>query len=270
VFKKSDFLGKARSVRHNGVSLRVLFVLVAELVAPLVYGSLKLKSEADLLLLHDNVRTNREQEQLSVFGSRHPLVKATMPIFDSPLTMDGASEFSLEPLQDSGMAVGDTHLNDPVFGDVLAYAYAPIGVEKSGSVSGIHFYLQAANEKAANSGNTQNGQSRAKQDESPGMCREQVPPAKAKICSDPRRNTGRLAEMTSPGGDISHNAKYIHSATKCNTKYVHFVVDPLMFFRWTETRSWPNQVVDIRLLLLRLALVYKSRMFLTVLDGWSA
>jgi hypothetical protein len=55
-----------------------------------------------------------------------------------------------------------------------------------------------------------------------------------------------------------------------NTKGVHFTTDPLMFFRWTETRAWPNQVVDIRLLLLRLAMVYKSRMFLSVLDGFTA
>jgi hypothetical protein len=54
-----------------------------------------------------------------------------------------------------------------------------------------------------------------------------------------------------------------------NTKYVHFYVDPMMFFRWTESRTWPNQVVDIRLLLLRLALVCKSRMFLGVIDGFT-
>lgn len=55
-----------------------------------------------------------------------------------------------------------------------------------------------------------------------------------------------------------------------NTKYVHFYVDPMMMFRWTEPRTWPNQVVDIRLLLLRLTLVYKDRMFLGVIDGFSA
>jgi hypothetical protein len=55
-----------------------------------------------------------------------------------------------------------------------------------------------------------------------------------------------------------------------NTNYVHFYVDPQMMFRWTESRTWPNQVVDIRLLLLRLTLVYKDRMFLGVIDGFSA
>ena len=55
-----------------------------------------------------------------------------------------------------------------------------------------------------------------------------------------------------------------------NSKYIHFYVDPLMMFRWSESRTWPNQLVDIRILSLRLALVYKARMFATVLDGWTA
>jgi hypothetical protein len=63
----------------------------------------------------------------------------------------------------------------------------------------------------------------------------------------------------------------IHTqVTDCNTNAVHFYVDPMMFFRWTESRTWPNQVVDVRLLLLRYTLVYKSRMFLGVIDGFSA
>lgn len=49
-----------------------------------------------------------------------------------------------------------------------------------------------------NSGNIQNGQSRAKQAEMPGVCNEQVPSSKEKMCSELRRNTERLAEMSSP------------------------------------------------------------------------
>ena len=55
-----------------------------------------------------------------------------------------------------------------------------------------------------------------------------------------------------------------------NTNYVYFYVDPNMFFTWTEPRSWPNQLTKTRLVTLRLALVYKARMFHAVLDGWTA
>lgn len=55
-----------------------------------------------------------------------------------------------------------------------------------------------------------------------------------------------------------------------NTKYVHFYVDPMMMFKWTESRTWPNQLVDIRLITLRVALCYKNRMFNAVLDGFTA
>jgi LAGLIDADG DNA endonuclease family protein len=50
----------------------------------------------------------------------------------------------------------------------------------------------------ANSGDSQNGQPRAKQGESLGVCNEQVPPSTEKICSDPCGNTGSAAEMTAP------------------------------------------------------------------------
>lgn len=50
----------------------------------------------------------------------------------------------------------------------------------------------------ANSGNTQTGQPRAKQDESPGVCNEHVPLAEAKMCSELHRNVERSAEMPDP------------------------------------------------------------------------
>jgi hypothetical protein len=55
-----------------------------------------------------------------------------------------------------------------------------------------------------------------------------------------------------------------------NTDKVFFYTDPAMMFNWTESRSWPNQLVDIRLLTLRLTMTYKSRMFLGVIDGFTA
>lgn len=54
----------------------------------------------------------------------------------------------------------------------------------------------------ANSEDTQNGQPRAKQQAigmPVGMCNEQVPPSKEKICSELGRNVESAAEMTAPG-----------------------------------------------------------------------
>ena len=94
-------------------------------------------------------------------------------------------------------------------------------VEQSSSVCNIHFSSLAVNDMSANSGNTQNGQSRTKQGESLGVRREQVPTAKAKICSELGRNIETPAEMI--GG---HHVRADHSTydalTDCNTNYIFF------------------------------------------------
>lgn len=100
-------------------------------------------------------------------------------------------------------------------------------VEKARNVSDFHSVTSCAvTEKLANSVDTQcparksaEGQYRAKQGESLGVCREHVPTAKAKICSDLRRNTQRLAEMTglSYVVGILEPHKMI---TECDTKYI--------------------------------------------------
>ncbi len=55
-----------------------------------------------------------------------------------------------------------------------------------------------------------------------------------------------------------------------NSNYVHFMTDPRFTFEWTSPLSYPNQLAYTRIVGLRLALVYKSRMFLGVTTGWSA
>jgi len=55
-----------------------------------------------------------------------------------------------------------------------------------------------------------------------------------------------------------------------NTRHVHFYVDPAMMFTWSDKRTWPDQLLDIRLVTLKLTLVFKSRMFLGVIDGFTA
>lgn len=55
-------------------------------------------------------------------------------------------------------------------------------------------------DKAANSGDTENRQSRAKQEpQAPGVCNDQVLPSTEKIWSDLHRNMQSAAEMTAPG-----------------------------------------------------------------------
>ena len=54
-----------------------------------------------------------------------------------------------------------------------------------------------------------------------------------------------------------------------NTKHVYFEIDPAVQFKWSDKRTWPDQLLDIRILSLRTTLVFRSRMFLGVLDGWT-
>jgi len=74
--------------------------------------------------------------------------------------------------------------------------------------------------------------------------------------------------MTGPEDvDTPYNIR--PQVTDCNTNYVHYYVDSQMRFKWSDARSWPNQLTEIRLVALRLALVWKARMFHAVLDGWT-
>ena len=90
-------------------------------------------------------------------------------------------------------------------------------IEQTSSISKFHDSSLVVADMSANSGNTQNGQSRTKQAARPGARREQVRTAKAKICSELRGNTQTLAEMTRGhvGADYS-----THELTDCNTNYI--------------------------------------------------
>lgn len=55
-----------------------------------------------------------------------------------------------------------------------------------------------------------------------------------------------------------------------NLNHVYCTIDPEMNFTWTEPRSWPNQLVQTRLVTLRFAVVWNARMFHAVTDGWTA
>jgi hypothetical protein len=192
----------------------------------------------------------------------------------------------------------------------------------------------------ANSGETENRQSRAKQEGfgPPGVCNDQVPPSKEKVWSELRRNTERSAEMTSPAWQsyytmqvttcagynnctdgefdkpsafisdqsvwqfynrtLTQTVRYVDAHSlgdmpfsklrymdttwtwdrQCpsgrlyilNARGTHFYTDPGWFFRWSESRTWPDQLIEVRLLSLRLTLCTKMRMFQQVLDGWTA
>ena len=55
-----------------------------------------------------------------------------------------------------------------------------------------------------------------------------------------------------------------------NTRHVHFFIDPSMFLEVIAEADLADQLLNIYLLTLKLTLVYKSRMFLGVLDGFTA
>ena len=55
-----------------------------------------------------------------------------------------------------------------------------------------------------------------------------------------------------------------------NKNYCHFMVDPRYQFQWTDPLTYPNQLAYTRIVGTRMALVYKSRMFLGVMTGWTA
>ena len=266
MLKLLNLFSKSLTSGHHSVPKWVLLVLVAELIAPLCYGLLESNSQKNLLLLDDGEVSDVSKKSVGCVGCDLPLIEPTVPVTSSTHRVDAPFPTLLKVLENGKIAVGYPGFYDPRTGFILKGSNPTVSIEQSGNVAFVHLVLR---EKAANSGNTQNGQSRAKQVERPGMCREQVPPAQAKVCSELHGNMERSAEMTDPLG--VYHCMNIHSLQQyCNTKYIHFYVDPLMLFRWSESRTWPNQLVDIRILSLRLALVYKARMFATVLDGWTA
>ena len=56
----------------------------------------------------------------------------------------------------------------------------------------------------------------------PGVCREHVPPAKAKICSELHGNMQRSAETTDPVYSIRQQRITVNRQQICNTNYIHW------------------------------------------------
>lgn len=96
-----------------------------------------------------------------------------------------------------------------------------------------------------------------------------------------------VADESSKPGDLATNVNsmsYVYKGRKwywdrqcpsgrmyfLDNESLYFMVDPQMMFEWSEPRMWPNQLTRTRLLTLRTALCYTSRMFTGVCDGITA
>lgn len=111
----------------------------------------------------------------------------------------------------------------------------------------VHIGPLGVAEKVAKSGDTQNGQSRAKQAERPGVCNEHVPPAKAKRCSELGRNVERSAEMTGPK-HVNHDTEFTCLVTECNTDYLFFRYAPRRNFTPLDRVQSINQDAIVQLM----------------------
>ena len=189
---------------------------------------LQLQAKDRLISLDDEKRKNCVQE-LAGFqtGSTPPELCSMIRVaFGMVVNVGLSAKLFAEKLYDRLM--GHTNSDANLVADVRGVRLIPsinagdsLSIKQTGNVCDFHRHPLVVTDMSANSGNTQNGQSRTKQAARPGARREQVPTAKAKICSELRGNTQTLAEMTRGlhvGADYStHDA-----LTDCNTNYLFF------------------------------------------------
>ena len=276
------------AVLHDRISFGVLGVLIAEFVSPLVDVVLKLKGKKDFLPLDMNERNDLPKEEGSSRRTYHPSVLRTVVWASLFMVVDMNASSELLGKSANDRFVG--HPNARAKAETLVSRVGVLGlpmldqdatftIEQTGNVfKAQHFHSsQDASDMLANSVDTRcparrgaEGQYRTKQAAmQPGVRNEHVPTPEGKMCSELGRNVERSAEMTDRESvAISSNIR--PPLTDCNSNYVHFYVDSQMRFKWSEARSWPNQLTEIRLVALRLALVWKARMFHAVLDGITA
>lgn len=273
-------------IRHYFLAFGMLFILIAKPVSPQVDVGLEVKSDLSFVLLHDQLRADQSKEIGCAYTPQHPSINSSMLWVWSRVDENIPAKFLADSFDDRSVthtypkreveSVVDRTL---LLGSVFADCHPTLTIKHSGDVLKTQHVLppSVTDRMLANSGDTPcparkgaEGQSRTKQAATqPGVRNEHVPTPKGKMCSELGRNAERSAEMTGPV-DVAIHYNIRPLVTDCNSNYIYFYVDPNMFFTWTEPRSWPNQLTKTRLVTLRLALVYKARMFHAVLDGWTA
>ena len=188
-----------------------------------VNADLQCEGEFNFLSFDDKVRKDLTKHGASLLATSGPIELGS--VVDVPfgvvVDVDISSKLALPILNDGSVGHTDSG-NDLPADQFLAFddsadTNATFTVKQSSSVSKFHKTSLAVTDMSANSENTQNGQPRTKQAERPGARREQVPTPKGKICSELRRNTETLAEMT--GGHVCADYSTHHGLTDCNTDY---------------------------------------------------
>src|SRR3990167_2280236 len=204
MLKSSNPISKLNAVSPNSFAVMVGVVMSSELAFPFINGFLKLKSNLDLFFFDDDILLDATQKCCSKRARNAPRMLGAMYWISQAVIVAVAPAPKSILEQVNYWFMCHTNKDVKLHSWVAFFANhviegsnpnAALTVEQTCNISNVEFHRALA-EKSANSVDTQNGQYRAKQDKSPGVCREHVPTPKGKICSDLHRNMQRLAEMT--------------------------------------------------------------------------
>jgi hypothetical protein len=208
MFEFRNSASKVASIGPDRLTFRSkgLGASVAKFAAPFVDRILKLNRKQGFFSLNDQVRHNGLKKVGRFNATDKPEVLRTMRGIPSAMViaLNGATEAFLQLLDNWQIRHADAaeKLHSCVEFALLKSGdtNVSLAIEESSNVSNIH---RASNEKLANSekarcpverrGRVTPNQARA---HALGVRREQVPTAKAKICSELHRNMQKSAEMT--------------------------------------------------------------------------
>ena len=176
-------------------------------------------------LFYDEVRINFLEKGIGDFVSANPSPSGSMVrLFDGLIhKMNSSAKFTCKCINNWFVAICKADRNDKSSFTPPSYGDVAVRVHQTGKVSNIHgapLRMLANSEKTPS---RENGRATPNQAgvKTPGVRREQVPTAKAKICSELHRNMQTLAEMTK-ANVICVLKKISRWVTDCNTKYIFF------------------------------------------------
>jgi hypothetical protein len=286
-------------------------LIYTALTLALVDEFLKRYADLGLFSFHDQVGMNGSQKPSGDKGTSDPrkcvayavLVGIALLATGEAAANYRAAEPSLQRLNDGRVAVGNVHpenvpdgvpslRSDDRDAAVCIKQTGYVGLSQHGSLLSAYdgmvvnsVELRCPARKGAE------GQYRAKQerDGALGVCNEQVPPSKEKVCSVLTGNRERAAEMTAPVLTCIVGAGYCRHQYRVKTSNnqgdrqcptgrayalqledIYFMVDPRFLFKWTGDLTYPDQMAFTRLCGLRFFMKTDRRMFSAVFDGVTA
>ena len=265
MLERSDPISKLNAVSPNGFAFRVGVIVSTELAFPLIDGLLKLKRKLDFLSFDDDVTLDAAKERRSKTAGNAPSVLwAVFGVSQAVVVaMAPTSKRFLQSVNDGFVGHSDIYVNlhpGMTFGADLVViegsdSHRALSVEQTSGVANVELH-RALDEKLANSekarcpakrrGRVTPNQAGAMT--ALGVRREQVPTAKAKICSELGRNVERLAEMTSQlRVFVTRHIRVM--LTDCNSKYIFFrPYRERNFVALGDERMSTNQDAVVRLL----------------------